>query len=281
MRWRNRLATSLDTAAYVIYHEYLYEPLCRIREVPHYRTIGQNYLYPLLVELSEPELTVEVAGVQSTFVIETPGEFFATVRQLQLERPVIEDVLARSNPSDVFMDIGANVGIYSCLVGQTVARTIAVEPVASNVEALKRNRDLNDVPCSVQQRALSDADEPVTLEVDRFGLEAGLASHRVAGTDELDGVQVEASRGDRLTADLSATPTVIKIDVEGHELEVIDGLETTLKDSCRLMYCELHPWTYENGVDSIPKIHDRLRELGFSTELVHERDDVRFIRGSK
>jgi hypothetical protein len=72
---------------------------------------------------------------------------------------------------------------------------------------------------------------------------------------------------------------VIKIDVEGGERAVLDGLRGTLADSCRLVYCEVHAGALADR-DVEPGAIDRLlRDRGFTVETVHRVEDRRFVRG--
>ena len=47
-------------------------------------------------------------------------------------------------PGNLFVDIGANIGVYSILAASKKAKVIAVEPVPSTFEMLKKNIILND-----------------------------------------------------------------------------------------------------------------------------------------
>ena len=59
------------------------------------------------------------------------------------ERPLFDFIVANVKPGDVFVDIGANVGQFSLLAASLGATVHAFEPSPDNMEALKRNLDLN------------------------------------------------------------------------------------------------------------------------------------------
>jgi len=87
----------------------------------------------------------------------------------------------------------------------------------------------------------------------------------------------------------SPEPNVVKIDVEGAEPLVIDGLEDALSfETCRLVYCEVHL----PGVDKRPSIkdfgattdelRDRFEELGFTVEILGDRSgDELFFKAQR
>jgi hypothetical protein len=72
-------------------------------------------------------------------------------------------------------------------------------------------------------------------------------------------------------------PTVVKIDVEGAEVAVLDGLSGTLADGAtRLVYCEIHR---DQVADA--DVVDRLRPHGFEVETVYSRSNVAFVRAAR
>ncbi|MGP3726342.1 FkbM family methyltransferase [Cereibacter sphaeroides] len=127
-------------------------------------------------------------------------------------------VLDTLKPEDLFIDIGANVGSYTVLASKICgAKTIAFEPDPDAVRALLRNIEVNDIESRVQviQCAL--------------GFKAGDIKFTV-GHDTLNRVALPEDRNvqdvpiRRLEDVLSgASPTLIKIDVEGCEAEVLRG----------------------------------------------------------
>ncbi|AGB30915.1 FkbM family methyltransferase [Natrinema pellirubrum DSM 15624] len=69
------------------------------------------------------------------------------VDDIRSERLLIERVLSIVEADNVFYNIGANIGIYSCLVGSQLSsgRVIAFEPTSDAYDGLYRNIDRNDV----------------------------------------------------------------------------------------------------------------------------------------
>ena len=132
-------------------------------------------------------------------------------------------VLHFLHPTEHFVDVGANVGSYSILAGGCVkARVTAVEPIPSTFAHLQRNvalNDLNTVRCC--QVGLSDT--PGTL---RFSSGLDTVNHVLAIDEDLPSIDVPVMRLDDLVG--PDVPTLIKIDVEGHELAVLRGSCQTL-----------------------------------------------------
>lgn len=135
---------------------------------------------------------------------------------------------------DTLVDIGANVGVVSLNCQEIVGasgRIIAIEPQASCCrlfrKAIRYNRIRN---IEIHSLALSDADYSASLEV-CDARNSGTASLRqIHIADEQTTVAVR-NASEFLRAQDIGNSYVIKIDVEGHEGRVIQGLREYL-DIC-------------------------------------------------
>lgn len=131
-------------------------------------------------------------------------------------------------PGDVFYDIGANAGGYAVYVAGFGCRVIAFEPVPSAFERLRENAAANLSKCSIEPVNLALGSHPgrLVMTTDR-----GTGNHVVAGGEARDAVMVEATTVDEF-ARSSVSPVFLKIDVEGHELEVLSGASEILASPC-------------------------------------------------
>jgi FkbM family methyltransferase len=152
-------------------------------------------------------------------------------------------MLACIRPGDCVWDVGANVGLYSELFAAaagTSGKVISFEPSHACVAILQeRLRDrASGAPWEIVPVALSDKDgEARLLVVDG---DTAVGNHLVS-CDEASTVPVQVVRGDSLVAAGYGVPAVVKIDVEGLEGEVLDGMGTVLEDpSLRAVCVEIH-----------------------------------------
>jgi FkbM family methyltransferase len=138
-------------------------------------------------------------------------------------------------PGATVYDVGAHAGYHSLLCALLVGsegRVIAFEPNPANRESIKRQLAANpEARISLSPYALSDRCQTMTLDVSYSPSQGRLSS---------DGdVRVEARQIDFLIENENfPDPDVIKIDVEGHEEEVIRGARATI-DRCRpIILCD-------------------------------------------
>lgn len=96
-------------------------------------------------------VTRTIDGTTASFVVSSPNEY-ALASTIHGERPVVADVLRTLKSDDVFYDIGANVGAYICFADQIVndGNVIAFEPRPANVDRLRENASINDVPVTIR-----------------------------------------------------------------------------------------------------------------------------------
>lgn len=148
-------------------------------------------------------------------------------------------------PGERFLDIGANVGYFSVLVGKAApgVSVDAVEPDPGNVRALEFNLWVNQVQASVWPLALDDSDRSLVLSgnATNFGdlrvgrvedsVSNGSSGPKAPAPGDADDYQwvVPSASGDEIFAGRSFD--VIKIDVQGWEFEVLSGMAKVLDRS--------------------------------------------------
>jgi FkbM family methyltransferase len=150
-------------------------------------------------------------------------------------------------PDDVFVDIGANVGLFSLYAGKRgLAQIVAIEANPFSVQALARNiveNELGDriIPVCV---ALSAADGVGDFTVS--GIESGTAGNTLLGSGGGTASQMlktAVTTLDHLLAGLGvAQPSHIKLDVDGNEFDIIRGARQTLaNDTLKSLMVEIDP----------------------------------------
>jgi FkbM family methyltransferase len=134
-------------------------------------------------------------------------------------------------PGDTFIDCGAHIGLYSILAAKVTngeTRVVAIEPNARTAKHLIRNLKQNNVSDSTTIRAAVWK----TLGKIRFLTgEKGKAAydHVVFDESEAEGKYVSTLTLDKLVSDADGnTVALVKIDVEGSEIEALIGGEDAI-----------------------------------------------------
>lgn len=146
-------------------------------------------------------------------------------------------------PGEAFYDVGANVGPYTLIAAKRGLEVVAIEPGYANYAHLAENLRINALDALALPIALGRA---TTVEPLAYSdTSAGAASHRFGGVggtaDHPYAQQVLTFRLDNLVRTFGLpAPNHIKLDVDGAEMEVLEGAVETLADAAfRSMLMEM------------------------------------------
>lgn len=186
--------------------------------------------------------------------------------QHRYEEDEIDAILELIEPSDLCVDVGANLGIYSILMAQAApeGQVIAFEPLRLHRSILAFNQTVNDVSnLEVRPTVLSNEAGRTELAVPDDG---GYASIQDTDRREVqETIEVQMERLDDVAPDASSLG-VLKIDVEGAEALVLEGAQEILGDRQRRPRAILVEINAENlaAFGSTPEgIEKRLRGHGY------------------
>lgn len=158
-------------------------------------------------------------------------------------------------------DVGANQGIFTVLLSRLVGKTgtvFAFEPEPHLFHALGRNCDANHAQ-NVRALPVALGEEDSTAILRRSPLHSG--DNRLCRTPESGGVEVPVRRLDGL---IDGRLDFIKLDVQGHELPALRGMDKTLAVSPSLViYLELWPYGLRSAGTHPCDLLDFLGERGF------------------
>jgi FkbM family methyltransferase len=156
---------------------------------------------------------------------------------------------------DLFVDVGANVGVYTILMAEHGCQVVAVEPNETAREMLQRNLMLNGYEAEIVDCVLAD---DVGVRKFTHGLDS---TNRIVrdGESEVRALTLDLLLGDRSAAG-------VKIDVEGAEHLVLEGARQALSEhrirALQLEWNDASEANFREPRDSTLRI---LREYGYST----------------
>ncbi|MFL4905576.1 FkbM family methyltransferase [Streptomyces sp. MMS24-I2-30] len=176
---------------------------------------------------------------------------------------------ARLKPGDVFVDVGANIGVFSVLGSRLVGSTgsvVAIEASPAFHRRVLQHAELNHCE-NIRAVNLAVADERKTL---RFVLASSnnMGANSIVPYEgsaessfEIEGVPM----ADILTPDEVARARVIKVDVEGAEGSVVRGLAPILRELRPdvEIAVEITPERMELLGDSAEELLETMRKHGF------------------
>lgn len=189
------------------------------------------------------------------------------------ERDMREMLQAALRPGMTILDIGANIGYYVLQEARLVGRSghiVAVEPSPSNIQLLRKNVELNGLRnVTVLAGALSDrvgSRELYLSELSNLNTlnpEAASRKYGFRGTVSVATYTVwEAMKG-------HGAPDLLRMDIEGHEVEVIQGMvEGVARGRMRPMVLfETHrrAYTVEHDMEAALRT---LFKLGYRVRMV-------------
>ncbi|MBF0188777.1 MAG: FkbM family methyltransferase [Magnetococcales bacterium] len=169
------------------------------------------------------------------------------------ETATVEKFLARTRDlgCTLFLDIGANIGIYTLPLAKRGGVTvIAFEPDPRNANQLAANLFLNDLSdtVSVERLALAAESGEATFHVDRHPEQMNTGSGGFTAAEEhFKPITVSVASGDshpRLRS-LKEKTIAIKIDVEGHEEAVLNGMKNVLANNRIFLQVEIFDDRFE------------------------------------
>jgi FkbM family methyltransferase len=175
----------------------------------------------------------------------------------------------------VFIDVGANVGVHAIPIAMRMPglQVLAVEASEATLGYLRANVALNQlqtritvVPCA----AGAEEGESGFVEADQSRFGQGALSANAA-----EGTQVRVRRLDDIVRDAGGAKVgVIKIDVEGHELEVLTGARQILSATQRpWVVFEFHGEAEQDAGHGPGAAQEFLIGLGYRLRQLSSRGD--------
>jgi len=188
----------------------------------------------------------------------------------EFENDLLSFVEKTLKPGQIFVDVGANIGIYSTHASAAVGldgKVIAFEAHPVTAEVFRENAALNGLP-NVRLINTAVGAEPGTLEM-RYGRGDSGSSHVAVGPDRST-VTVPVIALDLKLSELELTRVdYLKVDVEGFELFVLRGALQTLSANPGIVVQTEIDRRHLARYGVVPAdVFDFMRKLGFQPHKV-------------
>jgi len=186
------------------------------------------------------------------------------------ESAELEVIRQHLRPDSIFIDIGANIGMHSIRAerkGLHNCSVLAIEADESTFRALQINVIENSRSRQVEARRAVLWSSITILGWEGRQLEHGHNHATAANAGTSDVVTSETLDSMLEGIGTKSRVSVIKIDVEGAELEVLKGAERTLRAQKPALVIEIEDkYLVRNGANGAD-IKAFLRSLGYHTEI--------------
>ena len=204
------------------------------------------------------QLEIDLSIVTCRALYFVPGEICA--EEIALFKRVL-------SPQDGVVDVGANFGYVSLIAAKYAGRVIACEPSAETQKALAHNLALNPtLQAKINNLRMGLSDKPGTLTLFRPTSRPGEASLRAVGRPDEQAEVVPMDTLDHVCGNQRIR--LIKIDVEGAELDVLRGGLNTLRSSQPHILIELFEPHQKRFNRSVADIVTYLTDLGYAGRLI-------------
>lgn len=232
----------------------------------------QSILAPMLPEYSVESTPQGKMIIHSRSIIDwaaVPGLFETNVIQNFIE-------LTKDNfEADYFMDIGANIGLYSLSFAKEFShlQVKAFEPQPKIYSQLNMNFSLNDYfpRCRAFNYGISEEESILEMSVPKNSNANNAGMGRIGGfadkTLNIETFNIETKKLDSFF-DLKDKNIAIKIDVEGHEESALKGMKDLVKNNNVLMQIEIFP-------ENLSEVMELLNSMGLN-EIMNSKIDKNY-----
>jgi FkbM family methyltransferase len=247
----NQIASLVNTLSIILFH-----PLNRARKFHAFLKFFQWQLSTRI--LRAPVL---ISWVDDAKMIVSNGETGLTgnIYCGLLEFEEMAFLLSALRQSDLFIDVGANIGAYTILASKVIgAETIAFEPIPTTFIKLRQQLVVNQIQNKVDLR--------------NFGVGANCEKlHFTTHQDTVNKVSLDKNISNSILVDVVTLDTqintnkciMLKIDIEGFEYAALQGASNLLKNpALEVIIIEMN----NSGVNfghTNNDIHNLISEFGF------------------
>jgi|688.fasta_scaffold129511_2 FkbM family methyltransferase len=178
------------------------------------------------------------------------GSTIARGKSFFSREPETIDWINNFKKNSFFLDIGANIGIYSLYAGVKNHRVISIEPESANFFSLNLNIADNELENNIKSYPYSiDNSNKISnlfLRTSKIGGSGNSVNEAISDDEKVfNPVYVQGTitiTVDKLINQLKIKPNYIKIDTDGNELNIVKGMEHCLKNKKLLsVLIEINP----------------------------------------
>lgn len=209
--------------------------------------------------------------LHNEFILETMARRKIIVRPWTEDVRIVKSIFSKKNymnkfvsisPNSVVVDVGANIGAFTIFASQWAKKILSFEPASDNFRMLCANIKLNDI------RIATPYQMAITSEKGKRDFYVAEREHSGSHSFLLQrydkAIEVETlSVADLIENESLKRINFLKLDCEGSEIEIIEGLSLKTAKKIEQIAMEFH---YRNDYSQEDMVR-RLKMLSFSVRL--------------
>ena len=205
------------------------------------------------------------------FRIDSPGSVPQDPKSVRSEPETFEWIKKVIKDGDVLWDVGANIGVFSLYAALNQNKVLSLEPSAESYATLNANIRLNRLDEYIQALCFAGSKETCLLNLFMKDTSSG-ASHNSIESNKNQFGEFNVTGNQSVIAikldDLEkikgvVSPNHIKLDVDGKELEILEGATKVLSKVDSILI-EIEGI---NLVDNLSKIEDIISHSGLEEDI--------------
>jgi len=206
-----------------------------------------RYEYSKIVSYDNCKITIRPFIFSEILMVSGRWEFYV--------KQILDDELKKD---DVFVDVGANIGIYAVPYAKKVRRMIAFEPDPESAKLLLQSIQLNDsYNIELRQKAIGSTPQKVWYYLSSVPMTSGMS----VANEKLGELEVETTDLDSELLHESKVDWLL-IDVEGSEVGVLRGAKKLLREYSPKIILECNK-------ENITIVSDILAEEGYQIRKIN------------
>ena len=181
--------------------------------------------------------------------------------------PEIEFILRKFKKINyLFVDVGANLGYWSLIASSkqfNKKKSIAIEPLKSNYNFLKKNQSDNKRRFQILNIGIGEKNKYSKIFYSGSFSNAGASINKDNGSNLINSEIIKIDTIDNILSNKRDKKIIIKLDIEGNEVNAIKGALETINKSKPLIIIEFSKYIFEN-MDNIYYLKEFLIKYDYS-----------------